>query len=171
MKFRRRERLSRRLGELLAPVWHSLEELRESETPIVVPVPLHRSRERERGFNQAELLARTLSRRLGRERAGRGPRVETRCLVRTRPTLPQTGLSLTARRENVRGVFEVSSAERISDRAVVLVDDVMTTGATLSACAAALKRAGAGQVIAMTLARAVPQFPDLPSAGHLLPVD
>jgi predicted amidophosphoribosyltransferase len=54
---------------------------------------------------------------------------------------------------------------------VVLVDDVMTTGATLSACAAALKRAGAGQVIAMTLARAAPQFPDLPSAGHLLPVD
>jgi ComF family protein len=162
LKFR--ERLGKRLGELLVPVWRSVNELRESETPVVVPVPLHRSRERQRGFNQAELLARALTRRLGRERGGQGPQVEARCLVRTRPTLPQTGLSPSARRENVRAVFAVSSPERIGGRTAVLVDDVMTTGATLSACAAALKRAGAGRVIALTLARATPQFPDTASA-------
>ncbi len=170
LKFR--ERLGKRLGELLVPVWRSVNELRESETPVVVPVPLHRSRERQRGFNQAELLARALTRRLGREeRGGQGPQVEARCLVRTRPTLPQTGLSPSARRENVRGVFAVSAPEHVRGRTAVLVDDVMTTGATLSACAAALKRARAGRVIALTLARATPQFPDTASAMDAVPVD
>jgi len=81
-------------------------------------------------------------------------------LLRVRPTLPQVGLSSSARRENVRGVFSVSQPERVRDRTVVLVDDVMTTGATLSACAAALKRAGASRVLALSLGRATPQFPD-----------
>jgi predicted amidophosphoribosyltransferase len=81
-------------------------------------------------------------------------------LIRVRPTLPQVGLSPSARRENVRGVFSVAQPERVRNRTVLLVDDVMTTGATLSACAAALKRAGAARVLALSLARATPQFPD-----------
>jgi predicted amidophosphoribosyltransferase len=67
---------------------------------------------------------------------------------------------LAARRENVRGVFAVTAPERVRDRVLILVDDVMTTGATLSSCATALKRAGARQVLGLTLARATPQFPD-----------
>ncbi len=171
LKFQHRERLAKKLGELLASVWLSSAALRQVDMPVVVPVPLHRSRERERGFNQAELLAQELSCRLRKEWRGQGPRVEAQSLYRTRATAPQTGLSLPARRENVRGVFSVASTEPIRGRAVVLVDDVMTTGATLSACATALKRAGALRVIALTLARATPQFPDTAPASHRVPVD
>lgn len=168
LKFRRRERLGKRLGGLLQPLWESL----ELQDALLVPVPLHSSRQRERGFNQAELLTRGLARSLRpSRRAGQEPRVETRCLRRTRPTPPQTGLSPTARRENVRGVFAVDRPERVRDRPVALIDDVMTTGATLAASAAALKQAGARRVYALTLARATPQFPDLEPGMPLIPVD
>jgi len=84
----------------------------------------------------------------------------TDSLRRIRATLPQIGLSVSARRENVSGVFSVARPEQVRNRTIVLIDDVMTTGATLSACAAALKRAGAARVLALSLARATPQFPD-----------
>ena len=149
----------------MGPRWESL----DAKNAVLVPVPLHPSRQRERGFNQAELLARGLAGSL--REAGKGPRLETRCLRRTRPTPPQTGLSLAARRENVRGVFAVDHPEVVRDLEAVLVDDVMTTGATLSACAAALKRAGATRVWALTLARATPQFPDFDAEAHAVSVD
>jgi ComF family protein len=155
LKFHRREHLAIRLGALLA---RPFEALSASDSAIVAPVPLHPSRRRQRGFNQAELLARGLVRRLRRER--RGLQFAASLLRRIRPTLPQVGLSLSARRENVSGVFSVARPELVRNRPVVLVDDVMTTGATLSACAAALKRAGASPVLALSLARATPQFPD-----------
>ncbi len=158
MKFHRRERLGRRLGELMALVWPP--DLSTGDPPVIIPVPLHRSRLRERGFNQAQLLVDGLVEKLATAGLGREPRVEARCLGRTRATLPQAGLSLAKRRENVSGVFGVEFAERIRDRTVVLVDDVMTTGATLSACAHALKQAGARRVVGLTLARAAPAFPD-----------
>lgn len=160
LKFRRRERLGKRLGELLAFTWGTLAIESEATPPVIIPVPLHQSRKRERGFNQAELLARGLSRKIAKTRGGRGPRVETHCVYRTRPTLPQTGLSIPQRKENVHGVFAVTNPKHILDRVVVLVDDVMTTGATLSACAGALKKAGALRVVGLTLARATPLFPD-----------
>ncbi len=167
LKFRRRERLGWRLGEYLEGDWRVLRETVQSE-PVLVPVPLHPSRERERGFNQAYILGRGLSRKLRRISGAPLPRLETQCLRRIRPTPPQAGLSLRARQENVRGVFEVASPERLRDREVVLVDDVMTTGATLSACATVLKRAGAVRVVALTLARATPQFPDGAVSGEML---
>lgn len=159
LKFQRRERLGKKLGELLSSVWGRVEAAYPNELPVVVPVPLHPSRQRERGFNQAELLALGLSR--GVARAGRSaiPRIETHCLRRTRPTAPQTGLSWRARQQNVRGVFSVVRPECVREQVVVLVDDVMTTGATLSACAGTLKGAGARVVFALTLARATPEFP------------
>ena len=133
---------------------------------MLVPVPLHRYRQRERGYNQAELLARGLAKGLARRNEGaRTLRVETRCLRRLRSTLPQTGLDPRARLDNVRGVFEVMFPERIRDKTVLLVDDVMTTGATVSACAEALKGAGARRVVVLTLARATPQFPDVAQRG------
>ncbi len=171
LKFHRRERLGGKLGELLVQVWGTVEEFAGSEPLVVVPVPLHALRERERGFNQAELLARALARRLGKEGRARALRVEGRCLRRTRATASQAGLSRQARRENVRGVFAVALPEAVRDRVVVLVDDVMTTGATLSACAGALKRAGALRVVGLALARSTPQFPDSFQASPGVPVD
>jgi predicted amidophosphoribosyltransferase len=132
---------------------------------------LHPSRQRERGFNQAELLVAGMVNALRKGKGRSELRVVKGCLRRRRATPPQTGLSLAARRENPRGAFEAAEPERVRERAVVVIDDVMTTGATLSACARALKRAGAARVIGLTLARATPQFPDFASAEGDIPVD
>jgi ComF family protein len=119
-----------------------------------VPVPLHPWRRMRRGFNQADDLARRLGVPI------------LRALWRVRATVPQTGLKAAARRRNVRHAFGLSpflSRERrhrlLEGRIVVLVDDVRTTGATLEACAAALKGAGAREVRALTVARAAPPNP------------
>jgi ComF family protein len=112
---------------------------------VLVPVPLSRDRERERGFNQAALLAERLAR-------GLGAPFRVRWLARTRATAPQTELDAAARRANVRGAFVASTAAAGAD--VVLVDDVLTTGATASECARALRAAGARAVGVLTVARA-----------------
>ena len=165
LKFHRRERLGRKLGELLCLLWPSIAGPDLGEPLILLPVPLHRSRQRQRGYNQAELLtqglAKALARRAVSPQGAKTLQVETRCLRRLRPTAPQTGLDPRARLENVRGVFAVVSPEGIREKTVVLVDDVMTTGATVSACAEVLKRAGARRVLVLALARATPQFPDI----------
>jgi len=108
----------------------------------VVAVPLHRSRERARGFNQARALAEHLGLPL------------SDALARTRKTGTQADLPADRRHANVRGAFAVRRASRIGGRILVLVDDVSTTGATLNACAAALVEAGAAEVRALTAARA-----------------
>lgn len=149
------------MGALLAAPWDLLPWACESDSPLIIPVPLHPSRWRERGFNQSEVLAVGLARALARQAAGAAPRVAKDCLRRKRATAPQTGLSVSARRENLRGAFEVVKPDAVRGRRIVLVDDVMTTGATLSTCARALKHAGAAQVMGLTLARATPQFPDV----------
>ena len=112
----------------------------------LIPVPLARERERERGFNQATLLARRIGRRLG---------VPTRpsWLARIRSTRPQSDLSAAERRTNVRGAFRAS--ERVAGGHLLLVDDILTTGATLDACARALSAAGARRVGVLTVARVV----------------
>jgi ComF family protein len=160
LKFRRRERLGRRLGAFLVHSWEQLGAMGDGAPPLIVPVPLFHSREKERGFNQAQLLAEGLREHLGKVPGRKKVRIETRLLIRTRATLPQTGLKFQARKENVRGAFAAPRPEAVRGREVVLVDDVMTTGATLSACASALKKAGASRVFALALARATPQFPD-----------
>jgi len=168
LKFHGQEYLGYRLGALLARAWEALP---EPDSAIVAPVPLHPSRRRQRGFNQAELLARGLVRKLRKEGRLGGSRLVAGSLRRIRETLPQVGLSVSARRENVSGVFSVGRPEQVRNRTVVLVDDVMTTGATLSACAAVLKRAGASRVLALSLARATPQFPDLGDVELASPID
>ncbi|MCX6024258.1 MAG: ComF family protein [Chloroflexi bacterium] len=115
-------------------------------TDLLVPAPLHSQRQRERGYNQAEKLAQAAS-------AITGAKVDARSLRRTRATVTQTALKDTERRANVRGAFAWTGPE-LEGRTVTLVDDVMTTGATLDACAAALRAAGAGAVYAVTVARA-----------------
>jgi ComF family protein len=116
-------------------------------SPWVVSVPLHPSRQRHRGFNQAELLARELRRRLA---LGKPPGA----LVRTRPTAPQVGHDRLWRLENVRGAFAWRGAD-LAGRSVLIVDDVATTGATIEACAVALKASGSGSVTGATVARVI----------------
>ena len=111
----------------------------------IVAVPLHRDRERERGFNQAELLARELRRRLVVfEPVGK--------LVRTRPTPPQVGHDRLRRFDNVRDAFEWHGPPLLGE-AMLVIDDVATTGATLDACASALREAGSGPVTGVSVAR------------------
>ncbi|MBN2265881.1 MAG: ComF family protein [Candidatus Aminicenantes bacterium] len=114
---------------------------------FLVPVPLHPSRRRERGFNQARLLARDLA-------ALRGLAVLTGALVKTRNAPAQAGLRAADRERNARGAYAVRRPERVRDRTLVLVDDVTTTGATIRECARVLQKAGARDVRAVTLAQA-----------------
>ncbi|HWB98813.1 MAG TPA: ComF family protein [Bryobacteraceae bacterium] len=143
--------LARPLGKLLAMALP-----RERTFDVVAPVPLHWRRRWRRGFNQSELLAREIARRWS---------VPVENLARrSRATLTQAGLSNAARRENVSRAFAVPRPRGVEGRRILLVDDVMTTGATASACALALKRAGARSVNLLTLARVDRRF--LGTAGR-----
>ena len=115
---------------------------------LIVPVPLHALKQREREFNQAERLAAHLSR-------AAGVPLNSRLLWRVKPTQTQTRLSRAERAGNVRGAFALRRGARLAGERVVLVDDVMTTGATTSACALALRRGGASDVCVWTVARGV----------------
>jgi ComF family protein len=110
----------------------------------VVPVPLHPQRERERGFNQADLLARLLARSMGLPKCD--------LLKRKRPTAQQAGFDRSHRMENLRGAF-VLRRPPPPDSTLLLIDDVSTTGATLDACATVLKEAGAAEIAAVVVAR------------------
>jgi ComF family protein len=133
------------LGQLLAEGWAALSS-QNGALDVIVPVPLHAARQRQRGYNQAALLARALAGHLHR------PVMEDN-LVRTRATAPQVGLDAQARRANVRDAF-LCSNQSLTGKRVLLVDDVCTTGSTLEAASAALRDGGASSVWAYTLARA-----------------
>ncbi|MBU6409766.1 MAG: ComF family protein [Verrucomicrobia bacterium] len=124
----------------------ALPALRAEKWDAIVPVPLHPLKEREREFNQAVRLAGHLS------RASAIP-MQTGWLRRALPTTTQTRLSRQERTANVRGAFVARSGIKLNRERVVLVDDVFTTGATTSACARALRQAGAGEVCVWTVAR------------------
>ncbi|MCX5876318.1 MAG: ComF family protein [Deltaproteobacteria bacterium] len=111
----------------------------------IVPVPLHPSRLRERGFNQALLLARAF---FPKDR-----RVTVGLLVRLRPTEPQTSFNGAARRTNLKNAFAVIKPHRLAGKKILLIDDVFTTGTTANECARVLKKAGADEVLVLTLAR------------------
>ena len=120
----------------------------ELQADVVVPVPLHKDRHRERGFNQAELLSKRLAKRLRLPHQGV-------LLVRERPRPGKLLLTNRKRWEAVRGAFATRPGSQVDNRRVLLVDDVMTTGATLDACAKALREAGATTVVGLTVARAI----------------
>lgn len=116
---------------------------------LVLPVPLHISKRRKRGFNQSELIAKEALKHLPLSRfephAGN--------LRRLRATDSQTGLTRHQRRENVRGAFRVDRPQQLNGRSVLLVDDVYTTGTTLNECARVIRAAGASQIVVATVAR------------------
>lgn len=118
-----------------------------ADADLIVPVPLHGSRERERGFNQAIVLARELA------RATRLPIDEHTLVRRVHTERHRAGMDARARRDSVAGAFEVRQAKTIAGRNLLLIDDVFTTGATVSECAAVLKSAGAAEVYVLTIAR------------------
>ena len=118
-------------------------------TPLLVPVPLHKDKRSDRGFNQAELIARAAVKRLPRQLD-----IGTNVLVRQRATISQVGLTREQRIENMRDAFRVRDRRQVRGATVILVDDVMTTGTTLSECARVLKKSGAERVFAATVARA-----------------
>lgn len=138
------------LGRMLAEVVTELAEAFAGQPPVVVPVPLHTAKLRQRGFNQSELIARAA---LKLTPGGFDLRLNTSVLVRLKPTQSQTGLTPHQRRENMRGAFRVQRPAEVAGRDVLLVDDVFTTGTTASECARVLRRAGAQRVFVVTVAR------------------
>ncbi|HEY4903045.1 MAG TPA: ComF family protein [Candidatus Sulfotelmatobacter sp.] len=137
------------LGRVLAEAMTALEPVLGDDTIIVIPVPLHKSKRRQRGFNQAELIARAALKFCA---AGRFHLADN-VLLRKRDTDSQIGMTSHQRRENMRGAFAISSAGEVNGREVLLVDDVLTTGATAAECARVLLRAGASRVWVATVAR------------------
>jgi len=115
---------------------------------IIMPVPLHRNRLLERGFNQAELLAKNLSK-------NSGCAICPNLLKKTKSTRPQTGLSKTKRSENIKNAFKVNKKMPVKDKNILIVDDVLTTGSTIAECADTLLEAGANSVQALVLARGI----------------
>ena len=145
-KYGKKVQHSRPLGLLAA---RQLDEFATaSGADLLIPVPLHVKRLRQRGFNQAVLLGEVLARKW------RLP-LSRKNLRRIRWTEPQINLSAAERQGNVRGAFAVHDPAEVRERRIILVDDVYTTGSTVAECARTLKKAGAGAVFVVTIARAV----------------
>ena len=145
-KYGRKVSLGKPLGRLLALGCRDF--LQGSHFDLILPVPLHPKRLRWRGFNQSGLLARQVSR-------ATGVPMDPFVLLREKETLPQTQLSEEERRRNVRGAFALNPQRSVDGKRILLVDDVYTSGATVNECSRTLNRAGAKEVIVLTLARAV----------------
>jgi ComF family protein len=143
LKYGRKVALARTMARYMTPLIGKV-----PADALLVPVPLHRRRLWQRGFNQSMLVARELA-------VATGLRADPRVLGRIKATPPLKGFTLRQRRRAVAGAFEVRQSADLKGRTVVLVDDVLTTGSTANACARALKRAGAARVELVTWARVV----------------
>jgi ComF family protein len=139
------------LGRMLAHAITTLEFSFPSDTVAVIPVPLHRGKRRQLGFNQAELIAQDALRLKNVDSTRL--RLCSGVLAKKRETISQIGLTSHQRRENLRGAFRVAQPEAVKGCQVLVVDDVYTTGATVSECARVLRRAGATKVWVATVAR------------------
>ena len=143
LKYGRKVAISRTMARYMGPLID-----REAVQPLLVPVPLHRTRLWRRGFNQSALVARELSRRLQID-------MDPFALRRVKRTPPLKGMSRQQRHKAVAGAFRVPDTAAVAGRTVILVDDVLTTGSTAEACARTLKRAGASRVELVSWARVV----------------
>jgi ComF family protein len=177
LKYDRIRPAAKRLGELLAIAIVQL----GSDLPrdlLVVPVPLHRRKHRERGFNQARILANCAIAAIRKRDSKWQLTLAPNGLVRLRSTESQAGLTQAQRRKNVRGAFTVSNPSIVRGRNVLLIDDILTTGATARAASQSLIKAGAASVYVATLARArrihshtetgaQPAYTDMPSSSSI----
>jgi ComF family protein len=145
-KYGKKPHLARPLGLLASAFLADFVPTLQAE--LIVPVPLHKRRLRQRSFNQAQLLGNVFSKRWSIP-------LSVHNLRRIRWTDPQTGLSAADRERNVRKAFAVARPDRIEGKRLILVDDVYTTGSTVMECSAELKRAGAREIHVITIARAV----------------
>ncbi|NLD38974.1 MAG: ComF family protein [Desulfatiglans sp.] len=144
LKYSGKSYLAKSMGRLLADFL--TEWTGDLDGMIMIPVPLHKRKLRQRGFNQSVLLAKSISRLLNLK-------TDYFTLTRIRYTETQTGLTLEERRKNVKGAFEVTGNANLNGKGVILVDDVATTGNTMDECARVLKKAGCTRVFGLTLAR------------------
>ncbi|KAA6457258.1 ComF family protein [Acidobacteria bacterium AB60] len=161
LKYDRMHPAAKRLGRMLAQAIVQL----HGEAPtnlLVVPIPLHRTRYTERGFNQARLLAAHALQALHASHPAWKLHLAPAALMRLRATESQANLTPHARRVNVRGAFSVNDPAAVKGRHILLIDDILTTGATARAAAVTLKRAGAATVWVATLARARRAHPGAP---------
>lgn len=166
LKYGRMHPAAKRLGAMLAQAILKLQGQAPGEL-LVIPVPLHRSKKKTRGFNQSRTLAEQALAALRKTHPGWKLILAPDALRRVRATDTQAGLSMRQRRLNMRAAFLVTDQKLIGGRNVLLVDDILTTGATARSAAGALKRAGASTVWVATLARAGRAFPDRGAATHL----
>lgn len=139
------------VGEMLACLMadFSFPDIDFADYSLMMPVPLHIKRLRERGFNQSLILARAIG---SKQKIA----VNFSVLKRHKYTLTQTGYHKQERKENIKGAFEVTDSKKIAGRNILLIDDVYTTGATVNECAKILIKAGAQKVSVLTLARVLP---------------
>jgi competence protein ComFC len=151
LKFQGRRSLAPELAQMLVAAVQNDALAAAAPPDLVCPVPLHPSRQAERGFNQSALLAHYFCERTGNE-------LDCNLLFRTRPTIPQVALPRPERGRNVRGAFAVSEGKEIKGAKVLLIDDIYTTGSTLEECAHVLRRGGAADVYVLTLARPRPEW-------------
>jgi ComF family protein len=160
MKYQGLIPVARELGRRLAI---AIAQFSSSDQMLVIPVPLHRRRQKTRGFNQAHLVAREAVSNLRRTHPAWKLTLATELLQRQRATESQSGLTPRQRRLNLRGVFFAPNEAAVQGRHVLLVDDILTTGATARACSKVLMAAGAASVRVATVARAQRQFPRTPA--------
>jgi ComF family protein len=151
LKYEGMQPIAGRLGPFLAD---SVESFAGCSPMLVIPVPMHPHKQRQRGFNHAELLARTAMAEMHRRHPQWRLQLDTRLLKRVRVTVSQAGLTTHQRRQNLRGAFFVPEPARVAGRDVLLMDDIYTTGATARACSRVLRNAGAASVRVATVARA-----------------
>lgn len=141
LKYRYITELSQYLSDLGIDFFKTFE---REKFDFVVPVPLSKKRKLQRGFNQSELLARAISQEFGWA-------LDTQTLIRWRHTRPQVGLNAAERWQNVQGIFSLTNQEKFKNKTILLVDDVVTTGATMRECAKLLKQSGAKAVFGFVI--------------------
>jgi ComF family protein len=145
-KYREKAALGKILGKMMAD--HDYPDFHIPSYTVIMPVPLHVSRLRERAFNQALILARAVAKKYDIP-------LDFTSLKRNLATRPQIALGKTERQSNVRGAFAVPEPEKVKGKKIIVIDDVYTTGSTLNECARILVKGGAAEVAALTLARAI----------------
>ena len=143
LKYGRKVALARTMARYMQPLIGEM-----SADTVLVPVPLHRVRLWQRGFNQSAMVARELSRRTGMP-------AEVGAIGRIKSTPPLKGMNMRQRRRAVAGAFRVRSADAIAGRRIILIDDVFTTGSTANACARVLKQTGAARIELISWARVI----------------